>query len=466
MAMDSFTLDDLAHLSETEAVRRRFDARNVAVVRWYLRAGLMLSFVEIIMAMAEGFSRIPLSIAVANLLLVLLLIPLFRTLDTGRLSRFFFLRRLASALGRYPRGTVLAYVIVQLVLAVAYPGLSEASFVWFIIVAYLMVPLRVQPSEFFLLYGVLIVVSFVVSMLQLFGGASFDPGVTISTGVNAVVAISVALGLTRRFRRQFLEQWRVQQNAAREQIRMREELEYAREIQLSMLPVESPAIDWLEISTISLPATEVGGDYFDYFQTDDGRLAVVTCDVAGHGLASGLVLSGVRSCLALLSEELVEPSSVMRRMHRMVKKTDRHRMLVTMSILLLDPDRGHAIVSSAGHPPILVRRAAGEVEELHIESLPLGAALASTFEEHPLNFATGDLFVLHTDGIYEALNPAGEQYGMDRLRDVVASGEAEAGAQEVRDAIIRDLWEFRDSAPQEDDITLVVLKVRDPFPSR
>lgn len=182
-------------------------------------------------------------------------------------------------------------------------------------------------------------------------------------------------------------------------------------------------------------------------------------DVAGHGLASGLVLSGVRSCLALFAEELDRPSAVLVKIHRMLRATSKHRMFVTLSILLFDRERSRAILTSAGHPPLLIRRAGGAVEEVLLPALPLGAALQSRFEEREVAFAPGDVFVLHTDGIYEAVDGEGSPYGLERLAAVLGHERADVSARALRDAVLHDLARFRGSSPPEDDTTLIAMRV-------
>ena len=138
---------------------------------------------------------------------------------------------------------------------------------------------------------------------------------------------------------------------------MREEIEYARKIQLSMLPQLPPDIGWVELAAASLPATEVGGDYYDYFRLSGSQLALVIGDVSGHGLASGLLLSGVRSCLYLLEKDLAVPVAVLDRLNPMVRETTDRRTYVTLLCAVLDrAEDGSGVkvtVASAGHPPLL-----------------------------------------------------------------------------------------------------------------
>ena len=193
---------------------------------------------------------------------------------------------------------------------------------------------------------------------------------------------------------------------------MREEIGDARRIQLSMLPRQAPRFPGLDIAGISIPANEVGGDYYDYFPLDDRRLAVVVADVAGHGLASGLILSGIRSCLHLLLESPPDPVTVLQRLDRVVRQTAGKRHFVTMICAVFDLAERRVVVATGGHPPMLhAKGLAGpktpedaDVQELGTPSLPLGTPLPGRFQQSEAHFEPGDVFLLYTDGIAETCN--------------------------------------------------------------
>lgn len=159
---------------------------------------------------------------------------------------------------------------------------------------------------------------------------------------------------------------------------MRAEIGDARKIQLSMLPRSAPRLPWLEIAGISIPTNEVGGDYFDYFTISESRQAIVVADVAGHGVASGIILSGIRSCLHLMHESPLQPAEIVTMLDRMVHQTTTRPFFVTFLYALFDHRSSRRTVAAAGHPPMLRFCAAtGEVEEIAVASLPLGTALGS-----------------------------------------------------------------------------------------
>ena len=458
MAIEGFTVEELAHLSDDAALRRRYDQRNATIMRWLIWAGLLTSLIQ--MGAGEVWeSPWRLSIGTTHLVLNAILALAFRRIRKERLDDGLLLDRVARRIENQMRLLVQSYLVVEFFLIIAFHfGWNEDVMPWFVTFPYLLVPLRFIPAERLFLHG-LIWGGGLATVLAWHAPGDLGTEAIVASSVQHVVAFFAGLWMNHRFRKTFLREWTTERDRAREQVRMREELEFAREIQLSMLPRESPDVDWLDISAVSLPATEVGGDYFDYFDAGHERIAVVSCDVAGHGMASGIVLSGVRSCLTLLSEELGDPSRVMEKMHSMVRQTSRHRMLVTLSILLLDRRNERAVLTSAGHPPVLVRKPGGEVREIVIESLPLGVRLAHDWSEETFAIAPGDVIVLQTDGVYETVNDLDEQYGLDRLMSLIGSWTDDGTAQGLRDGIIRDLWSFRGKAAQEDDVTLVVIRV-------
>jgi serine phosphatase RsbU (regulator of sigma subunit) len=484
--MAHFSLDELATLSEEQAVRSRFDIHNFRRARWFLLAFAGVALIEVIASLGEGPLR-PL-VAALNFLLAMSL-----GLAVGRLSagarpgegRLAILEPVARLLEGQSRGLATGFLIVQYLLLVLYGLGGGEPAPWLIAFPYLALFFRISPPERLLVHAVLLGAPTFLAL----AGVPLDaePGsatpLLIAVAVNGAIPLGIGLLATRRTRRLVVRDWREAHERHKEQLRMRQELDAARDIQLAMLPLDCPALPWLDVCTLSLPAMEVGGDYYDFFELpEDGReaaggLMVVSGDVAGHGVASGIVLAGLRSGLTLLTEELADPLAVMGKLHRMVQKTSRRRMLVTLALLHLDRERSTATVTSAGHPPVLHRRAAdGGVEELAAASLPLGTQLPPAFGQRVESFALGDVFLLYSDGVYELLGREGEAYGVERLQAALAAAagapaaapadsagaaaRGEATATEIRDALLEDLWEFKGEVRQADDITLVVLRVR------
>lgn len=275
------------------------------------------------------------------------------------------------------------------------------------------------------------------------------------------VLFAAATRLAGERRRRYVALWRREVSLDRERERMREEIEDARQVQLSMLPRSTPQIGWLDLSGVSMPASEVGGDYFDYFALGTDSLAVVIGDVAGHGLASGLLLSGLRSCLYLLRQELTSPSAVLARLDDMVRHTTGRRMLVTLLCAFLDSSGRRLVLSSAGHPPVLYyAAAAGRAEELALPALPLGTRLPAGYRELALPLAAGDVLAFYSDGLTEMGNSGGDVYGSARLARALCEAARDKPAREIRNAVLADLANFKGDSRRLDDVTLVVVRVR------
>jgi serine phosphatase RsbU (regulator of sigma subunit) len=458
------SIDDLVQLPEALALQKHFDAKSLSRLRWLLLGVAAMALAGLAVAAATRVSAVRVAFYAANLVAVLGFVAVYR-------ERFF---------ERYFRQILVAYFFVQMSLPELWTVRSGPDWVLqmggFFPVA--LMAFRLRLLEHLVLYGVFWVAEALHSSpggMPLAGGAApaDEQGLAVAfTGALAACLVAAAL-LTQVDKRRFLAVWRREHARSRERLRMREEIEYARKIQLSMLPQAPPDVAWLDLSAASLPATEVGGDYYDTFRLAPSRLVLVLADVSGHGLASGLLLSGVRSCLYLLEDELASPE-VLRRLDRMVRRTTDRRTYVTLLLAAIDQQAGTLAVTSAGHPPLLLYRAAsGTVETVGSGAPPLGTFADPRYVRHQVGIASGDLLVGYTDGVTEMRNDRGQDYGEDRLRRAVAraaGAPAVAGApgrpapgrtaREVRDSVLSELANFKGSVEQADDITLVVARLR------
>ncbi len=459
--MQPFTLDELSGLSPEQAVASRFDVSNLVRARWLLVLYALAAAGGTIAASIGDPRR--LAIVVPNLLFALVFLfalrrwRLNRGPDEGIDRALEPVRRLIVGHPRAAIVTLFVTLLTSMLLAtLGLEGVIPLS----IIAGYLVPAFRMRPVERFLIHGSL-VLGLLLAVLLGVAAAGRGPGdleILFAVASNQVFALAIGLSASRRTRREILGIFLAAQASTKDQLRMRQELDYAREIQLAMLPEGCPPQGWLDICSLSWPATEVGGDYYDYFPLEGGRLAVVVGDVAGHGMASGLLLAGVRSCLTILATELDRPLAVLAKLNHMVQQTARRRKLVTLAIVVLDPVRRIATVANAGHPPVLLSKAAG-VTEVALPSLPLGTQLDPHFGLRELPLEAGDVLLLHSDGLYEGDDPFGEPYGMDRLAASLGRVPREAGAVAVRDALLADFAAFQAGAPQRDDLTFVVVKV-------
>lgn len=447
--MKAPTLDELVLLPEPLALQRHFDTRNYRVFRWLLIVVLLFSLGGIGASADEGNSY-GLILYTANVLFCAVL----------------FVLRDREVFARNFRQVLLVFLFVQLLVlkfTTAYMQ-GDGEHVPFILLAFLLLVFRLRLAEHFMLFttfwGAAV---FPLTWVGVARPASVAPdtGGVVAVSVISAICLALSVGFTQLERRRFLSGWRREYGRQRERLRMREEIEYARKIQLSMLPQGAPNVDWLDLAAASLPATEVGGDYYEYFQLSGSKLVLVIGDVAGHGLASGLLLSGVRSCLYLLEEYLAAPVEILERLNHMVRRTTDKRTYMTLLCAVLDREEDTLTVVSAGHPPVLhydIR--AGSFDEVGRGAPPLGTFLDARYEPERRSVAKGDLLIFYTDGLVEARNARDHDYGDERLKRAVARAAASRTAREIRDAILGDLSNFKGDQEQADDMTLVVMRLR------
>ena len=450
--MKAPTLDELVLLPEPVALHRQLDGRNYRTFRWLLVVAALCALAGIAASadLHDGWGLVlyPLDLLFCAALFVLR-------------DRDFFARNFRQILLVF-----LCLEILVLKLAASHVQPGDGDVALFILVIFLLLAFRLRLAEHVMLYGFSWVVAvFPLSWVGLrpAGAPAVDHGETIAASILSVLCLGVAAGLTQLERRRFLAVWRQEHSRFRERLRMREEIDYARKIQLSMLPQGAPEVDWLELAAASLPATEVGGDYYDYFRLAPSQLALVLGDVSGHGLASGLLLSGVRSCLYLLEPSLGAPIPVFEKLNQMVRRTTDRRTYMTLLCAVLDREAATLTVTSAGHPPVLHydsrRRCFDEIGQ---GAPPLGTFLQADYVEDRRPVAAGDLLIFYTDGLVEARNALGQDYGDARLQRAVARAAGSRTAREVRDAILGDLSNFKGDEEQADDITVVVVRLRWP----
>jgi hypothetical protein len=437
----------LTRLPEEEAVQRYFDAGNWSVLRWGLAFLLPSTFFGVIGALVEGWQDLAPLWGFAFLINVVLVF--------GRRRRF---------VTEHARQFLIAFILIHMVACVFSMPRAEPEpayvFAGYLFPAGLMV-FRMSWFEYLFLDLVCLgAAAWFASRPEMANSTGALIGLLVGVLAWLLFTGGMSIRLTRRRRRSFLVDWRREVARDREEARMRGELLDAREIQLSMLPRATPELDWVDASGLSIPASEVGGDYYEYFQLDADRLAVIIGDVAGHGVASGLVLSGVRSGLHLLHDELERPVEVVERLNRMVRETAPSRMFVTLQVALVDRRKATVTMANAGHPPMLYLAAGEEVvREVGPSGLPLGTRLDPSFQEATQPLAAGDVLVLFTDGVIEAENLSGEAFGDQRLLAEAAKASALPSARQIRDALVAAVSRFKGDAVQVDDQTLVVLRL-------
>jgi phosphoserine phosphatase RsbU/P len=249
---------------------------------------------------------------------------------------------------------------------------------------------------------------------------------------------------------------------ANEKKRLDHDLEIARDIQRILLPAEAPAINGFQISGLSVPARQVSGDYFDYIQVDNERLGVAIADVSGKGVPASLIMAICRSVLRAEAARNPSPADVLRKVNRQLYPDIKEDMFISMAYLILDHQRDGVMLARAGHDaPLLYKRNSQTVAPVKSPGMVVGIDSGNVFDRLTADFAVplerDDCLILYTDGVTEALNTEGDEFGLDRMIQSVRASATE-GAQTIVKRIIEDVRNFTGSVPQNDDITLIAIR--------
>ncbi len=249
---------------------------------------------------------------------------------------------------------------------------------------------------------------------------------------------------------------------ANEKKRLDHDLQIARDIQRILLPAEAPKIHGFEISGINIPASQVSGDYIDYIAVDSERLGVAIADVSGKGVPASLIMAICRSVLRSQASENPSPADVLRKVNRQLYPDIKEDMFISMAYVILDHARDEVVLARAGHDaPLLYRQSDQTITTVKPPGLVLGIDSGSVFDRITGDFAVrlerDDCLILYTDGVTEALDTNGNEFGLERTMQSIRSS-AETGAAAIVTHLIEDLRNFVGSHPQNDDITLIAIK--------
>ncbi len=246
---------------------------------------------------------------------------------------------------------------------------------------------------------------------------------------------------------------------AQQLLHINQELEMARQIQLSILPRETPKIKHLDIAARYLPLTSVAGDFYDFIIADEQRVGVLVADVSGHGLPAALIASMLQVALAAQVAHASDPARVMWGLNQALCGKFRVHF-VTAAYVFLDMEKNSLRYASAGHPPLLLwRKSTGDASEVSEDGFLLGHFPEETYSVTEVPVEPGDRVLLYTDGITEARNSSEEMFGLDRFKHFLEANHA-LGSNELCDALLQELslWSGQFGGPgQQDDITLLTL---------
>ncbi len=238
------------------------------------------------------------------------------------------------------------------------------------------------------------------------------------------------------------------------------QMAYAGEVQRRMIPSRPPTCDQVEIGAVYRPTYNVGGDFYDFILLPKGNLGVAIADVSGKGLPASLIMASLRSALRVYAKFTYNIDEIMARLNRHVCSETKVGEFTTLFYGVLSPDGRRMTYCNAGHePPMLLRN--GKIQPLGTGGMVLGIDKNTRFERELISLQAGDVVLLYTDGAAEALNFSDEQYGRPRLGESLIR-YADQPAQLIAQNILWDIRRFRGLADRIDDVTLVVLKIRDP----
>jgi serine phosphatase RsbU (regulator of sigma subunit)/ketosteroid isomerase-like protein len=242
-----------------------------------------------------------------------------------------------------------------------------------------------------------------------------------------------------------------------ERQRIEQELKVARLIQQALLPKGAPELAGWEIAQYYRPAREVGGDFYDFFELDSGRLGLVIGDVSGKGIPAALVMAGTRSVLRAVAQRGASaPGRALAEANEVLCPDVPANMFITCFYGVLDPKSGRLVYANAGHNLPYCRRQDGLTEELQARGMPLGLMPGMSYEENETTLGPRECVLFYSDGLVEAHDPKGEMFGSLRLKGLVAKDPT--GGKGLTAFLLEKLERFvGGGAEQEDDITLVTL---------
>ena len=238
---------------------------------------------------------------------------------------------------------------------------------------------------------------------------------------------------------------------------MAKEMEQAALIQARLLPGASPVVAGMDIAGKTAACRTVGGDYYDFLKFPDGRIGLLVGDVAGKGMPASLMMSSLQACVHVVFDDGDDLAQKITRLNKATCRNCPDNRFITFFMTVVDPATGELVFTNAGHNPPLLVRASGGFEELKGGGMILGILPMAKYQESHAKFEPGDVLVLFSDGVTEAANPRGEEFGEQRLAELVASLRGRPSA-EIVDAVHAAVAAYTEGAPAADDITVVVAR--------
>lgn len=242
-----------------------------------------------------------------------------------------------------------------------------------------------------------------------------------------------------------------------EKKRLEGQLEVAREVQLELLPASDPQLEGFDICAYNFSTEEVSGDYYDWVRIYDDQIGIVIADVSGKGVPAALLMAFLRASLRAAIHIGYAPHISMAKVNYLLWESIERNQFVTAFYSVLDASNKTLAYTNAGHNPPLLMDADGAARFIERGGLPLGMFRDTRYYEYYLPIETGQTLVLYTDGVTEAINNKGEEYGRDRLERIVREGRA-LSARGLIDLIYQDILRWTDGRGSHDDMTFFIIK--------
>jgi phosphoserine phosphatase RsbU/P len=252
------------------------------------------------------------------------------------------------------------------------------------------------------------------------------------------------------------------QHLQQEKTRMDHDLHIARDIQKLLLPAEPMQVKGFDIAAANLPASEVGGDYYDFYPIDENRIGIGIADVSGKGVPGALMMVMCRSVARSKATSYRSASAVLKEINRLLAADMKQDMFISMAYLILDAVGRTLAIARAGHePPLLVHADGGGVEPIQPKGMALGIDKGDKFDlliqESSIRLNRNDVVVLYTDGITEAMDEQGQEFGRENFHEAIRLA-AGGNSRDLVENVFARVKRFIGSQPQHDDMTMVVIK--------
>jgi sigma-B regulation protein RsbU (phosphoserine phosphatase) len=256
---------------------------------------------------------------------------------------------------------------------------------------------------------------------------------------------------------------RISENLERQ--RLLQEMTIAMEVQQRLLPQATPRTSCYDIAAINQPANEVGGDYYDFIAAHKQHLILIG-DVSGKGTSAAFYMAELKGAIQANRDLAHSPAELLIQTNNTIYDSLDRATFITMSAMLLDEEKNQLRFSRAGHNSLLKLGCNGEMEEINPPGIGLGLARGNLFDhnmsQYEADISPGDIYILYTDGISEAMNHQREEFGDDRFKEIIRRS-AQLPAADIIGEVIAEINRFADGTPPHDDMTLIVIKVNKPM---